>query len=50
MEIIDKMKQHELWIDFMNYKISGGNMKKEDCEDLQKFVSEKEYLKWISLM
>lgn len=48
MEIIDKMKQHELWIDFMNYKISGGNMKKEDCEDLQKFVLEKEYLKWIS--
>ena len=48
MEIIDKMKQHELWMDFMNYKISRGNMKKEDCEDLQKFVTQKEYLKWIS--
>ena len=48
MEMIDKMKRHELWIAFMNYRISRGDMNKKDCEDLQKFVTEKEYTKWIS--
>ena len=48
MEIIDKMKQHELWKSFMNYRVSRGDMKKKDCEDLKRFVTEKEYIQWIS--
>lgn len=47
MEIIDKLKCHQLWLEFMEYKISRGDLRKKDCEDLRKFVSNKEYFSHV---
>ncbi len=43
MEIIQRLQDPSLWVEFMNYKISRGDMRKRDQEDLKKFVNEREY-------
>ena len=48
MEIIQKLQDHSLWVDFLNYKIDRGDMRKTELEDLTKFVSQKEYLEVVS--
>ena len=47
MEIIQKLQDHSLWVEFLNYKISRGDMRKRDQEDLKKFVNEREYCEFV---
>ena len=48
MEIIQKLQDHSLWLDFLNYKIDRGDMRKSEQEDLTKFVDSREYLEVVS--
>ncbi len=43
MEIIDKLKDHDRWAEFLDYKLSREDMRKAEREDLQSFVENKEY-------
>ncbi|MBR6329589.1 MAG: hypothetical protein IKR68_08060 [Lachnospiraceae bacterium] len=43
MEIIDKLKDHNLWMEFLAYKLSRGDLIKRDREDLQRFIETREY-------
>ena len=47
MEIIQKLQDHSLWVEFLDYKISRGDMRKRDQEDLKKFVNEREYCEFV---
>ena len=48
MEIIQKLQNHALWVDFLNYKIDRGDLRKSELEDLKKFVDRREYLGVVS--
>ena len=43
MEIVEKLQDHSCWNEFLNYKVSRGDMRKQDRDDLIRFVSEREY-------
>ena len=47
MEIIDKIKNHDLWIRFMEDRISKGCVRNKECEELKTFVNERKYLKLV---
>ncbi|WP_026835404.1 reverse transcriptase/maturase family protein [Eubacterium xylanophilum] len=47
MEIIDKIKDHDLWIRFMEDRISKGCVRNKECEELKTFVNERKYLKLV---
>ena len=48
MEIIQKLQDHSLWMDFLKYKIDRGDLRKRDQEDLKVFVENREYLEVVS--
>ena len=44
MEIIEKLLIHEEWLRFLEYKIQGGHLPREEEQRLTEFVNNKEYL------
>ena len=50
MTIIDKIRDHDRWIEFLNYKLGRANMKKRDSERLRKFVENREYVKIVDML
>ena len=44
MSVIDKLTSHEIWISFLDEKISSMNMNKGQLEDLSSFIHNREYL------
>ena len=44
MSIIDKLNCHEIWISFLELKVTSGNLNKSQIEDLTTFVQRKEYI------
>lgn len=44
MNVIDKLTSHEIWISFLDEKISAKNMNKGQLEDLSSFIHNREYL------
>ena len=45
MSVIDKLTCHEIWLSFLEEKITTKNMDKGQIEDLSSFVHNREYIK-----
>ena len=47
MDIMEKLKSHECWLEFLEYRMSRMNMSKKETDDLRSFVENREYLPCI---
>ena len=50
MSVIDKLSSHEIWISFLDEKMSTKNMDKGQIEDLSSFIHNREYLGVIDII
>ena len=50
MTIIDEIKKHDRWIEFLNYKLDRADMRKRDCDYLRNFVENKDYVKIVDML
>ena len=44
MSVLDELKSEQFWTEFLDYKVSGKNLSSYEEKDLQKFISNAEYL------
>ena len=43
MSIIELLKEQSVWYEFLQYKIDGGHLSKQDQEKIENYIKNKEY-------